>query len=204
MTMPFSQACENNKHPILTVLSRVFSNQKHVLEVGSGSGQHAVYFAKNLPQLTWQTSDLVTNHNGINQWIDAHPSPNIKRPISLDLEITENTQVISKNTDAIFTANTLHIISWPLVQNFFKLVAQQLSQQGMLCIYGPFKYQGKFTSESNANFELWLKERDERSGIRHFEDICQLADQVGLSLVEDIAMPANNQLLVFKKRSPIE
>jgi len=194
MTKPFSQACENNKQPILEVLSQVLAKQEAVLEIGSGSGQHAVYFAKNLPLLTWQTSDLEVNHQGINIWIDDFPTPNIKRPLTIDLAVP---QTLTESFDAIYTANTLHIISWPLVQNFFKLVEKQLPKNGMLCIYGPFNYQGKYTSESNANFDLWLKDRDQQSGIRDFEAICQLAAESGLVFKEDVAMPANNRLLVF-------
>lgn len=198
MTKPFSQACENNKHPILDILSRVFASQKKVLEIGSGTGQHAVYFAENLPFLTWQTSDLPTNHAGINQWIADSPSANIKQPLTIDLATF---QPLSENIDAIYTANTLHIISWSLVHNLFELTEKQLGQNGILCIYGPFNYQGKYTSESNANFDLWLKARDEQSGIRDFEAVCQLAEEAGLSLKEDIQMPANNRILVFRKVS---
>lgn len=196
MTKPFSQACENNKQPILDVLSLEFANQQHVLEVGSGTGQHAVYFAKNLPNLIWQTSDLPINHSGINQWIDEYSSSNIKRPLALDLT---DVKPLPANIDAIYTANTLHIVSWQLVESFFALVEKHLSQEGVLCIYGPFNYQSKFTSESNANFDLWLKSRDEKSGIRDFESICQLANKAGLVLNKDIEMPANNRILVFKK-----
>mgnify|MGYP002700405751 CR=1 FL=1 len=198
MTKPFSQACENNKQPILDILSRVFATQSNVLEIGSGTGQHAVFFAENLPFLTWQTSDLASNHVGINQWITDFPSPNIKQPLAIDLAAT---QPLSENIDAIYTANTLHIISWSLVHNFFGLIEKQLSQNGILCVYGPFNYQGKYTSESNANFDLWLKARDEQSGIRDFEAVCQLAEEAGLSLKEDIQMPANNHILVFRKVS---
>ncbi len=198
MTKPFSQACENNKRPILDILSRVFAKQNKVLEIGSGTGQHAVYFAEKLPFLTWQTSDLATNHAGINQWIADFPSANIKQPLTIDLAAT---QPLRENVDAIYSANTLHIISWSLVHNFFELIGKQLSQNGILCIYGPFNYHGKYTSESNANFDLWLKGRDEKSGIRDFEAVCQLATKAGLSLAEDIEMPANNRVLVFKKVS---
>ena len=196
MTKPFSQACENNKKPILNILRHVFEEKTQVLEIGSGTGQHAVFFARNLPFLTWQTSDLLINHEGINQWIDDNNSLNIRRPLVLDLAIV---QPFSDKTDAIFTANTLHIISWNLVQNFFNIVKNNLSENGVLCIYGPFKYQGKYTSESNANFDLWLKSRNELSGIRDFEAIGELATSAGLSLSEDIEMPVNNRILIFKK-----
>lgn len=196
MTKPFSQACENNKQAILNILTRAFAKQKHVLEIGSGTGQHAVYFAKKLPFLIWQTSDLSINHPGINQWITDFPSPNIRQPLTIDLTVV---QPLVETIDGIFTANTLHIISWPLVQKFFDTVEEYLNTNGTLCIYGPFNYQGKYTSESNANFDLWLKERDVNSAIRDFEAIYQLAKEAGLSLVEDVEMPANNRLLIFNK-----
>ncbi|MDP2562906.1 DUF938 domain-containing protein [Psychrobium sp. 1_MG-2023] len=195
MTKPFSQACENNKQPILNVLASAFANTKQVLEVGSGTGQHAVHFAKHLPHLQWQTSELPVNHGGINQWIDEQPSANLKRPIELDL--TNPWPTIP--SDGIFTANTLHIISWPLVINFFTHAGAHLSKQGTLCIYGPFNYNGQFTSQSNADFNLWLKGRDANSGIRDIEAIKQLAKENGLTLQSDNEMPANNRLLAFVK-----
>jgi cyclopropane fatty-acyl-phospholipid synthase-like methyltransferase len=196
MTKPYSQACENNKQPILEVLQHAFANKNNVLEIGSGTGQHAIHFAKNLPFLTWQTSDLSVNHAGINQWIDEAPFSNIQRPLEIDLA---SDIPFLNDIDAIFSANTLHIISWPLVQSIFQLVEKSLAKGGTLCIYGPFNYQGKFTSESNANFDLWLKARDEHSGIRNFEEVCQLATKSGLSLTKDIEMPANNRILLFTK-----
>jgi len=197
MTKPFSQSCENNKQPILKILSHAFAKQKYVLEIGSGTGQHAVYFAKNLPFLTWQTSDLLINHKGINQWIDDFPALNIKRPLSIDLA---KPQSLNKNIDAMFSANTLHIINWSLVQNFFSLVEKFLAKNGILCIYGPFNYKGKYTSESNAKFDIWLKARDEHSGIRDFEAIVQLGIKAGLTLIDDVEMPANNRILIFQKK----
>jgi cyclopropane fatty-acyl-phospholipid synthase-like methyltransferase len=200
MNKPFSQACENNKKSILAKLLLAFSQSKHILEVGSGTGQHAVYFAKHLSQLNWQTSDLLINHQGINQWIDQFPASNIQRPITIDLntpwQLSPKTAII----DGIYTANTLHIISWSLVIQFFKGIASHLAHGGILCIYGPFKYKGQFTSDSNANFDLWLKERDMNSGIRDFEDIAGLAHIAKLQLINDDEMPANNRLLVFVKK----
>jgi cyclopropane fatty-acyl-phospholipid synthase-like methyltransferase len=193
---PFSQACENNKQPILNILNRVLAKQNHVLEIGSGTGQHAVFFAHNLPFLTWQTSDLVINHVGINQWIDALPAQNVRRPLTINLA---DVKPLTQNIDAIFSANTLHIISWSLVQNFFDMVEINLVNNGVLCIYGPFNYQGKYSSESNANFDFWLKDRDKNSGIRDFEAVCELATKAGLTLSEDIEMPANNRMLIFNK-----
>ena len=199
MNKPFSQACENNKRPILNILSKVFSDTNHVLEIGSGTGQHAVFFGQHLPYLTWQTSDLLINHLGINSWLDEETLTNVERPIVIDLNKTWPMPTNNQHVDGLYTANTLHIISWPLVVKFFEGLAQNLTSGANICIYGPFKYQGKFTSESNANFDLWLKDRDINSGIRDIEAILLLATSAGLTLVDDHAMPANNRLLVFSK-----
>jgi len=199
MTKPFSQACENNKQSILAKLSLAFSQSKQILEIGSGTGQHAVYFAKHLPKLHWQTSDLLINHQGINQWIDQFPARNIQRPIALDLSTLSSLSNMTAIIDGIYTANTLHIISWSLVIKFFKELACHLTPKGIICIYGPFNYKGQFTSESNASFDLRLKERDINSGIRDFEAIVELAKTAKLQLINDHQMPANNRLLVFIK-----
>jgi len=196
---PFSQACENNKRPILDILTTVFARTKHVLEIGSGTGQHAVFFALHLEHLTWQTSDLPINHQGINLWLDESAWANVQRPIVVDLNKSWPVPNNHLQVDGLYTANTLHIISWPLVVKFFDGIAQNLSAGASVCIYGPFKCQGKFTSESNANFDRWLKERDLNSGIRDIEAILLLANSAGLNLINDHVMPANNQLLVFTK-----
>ncbi len=200
MNKPFSQACENNKRPILTILTEVFSNTKHVLEIGSGTGQHAAFFSQNLPRLTWQTSDLAINHQGINAWLDEAACANVQRPIVIDLNKNWSIPNETLPIDALYTANTLHIISWPLVIKFFEAIEQYLSVGANVCIYGPFNYQGKFTSESNANFDIWLKDRDINSGIRDIEAILLLASSAGLNLIDDHIMPANNRLLVFTKK----
>jgi len=199
MNKPFSQACENNKQPILNILTKVFSTTKHVLEIGSGTGQHAVFFGQHLPHLNWQTSDLLINHQGINFWLDGTTLANVQRPIVIDLD--KNWPIAENNIpiDGLYTANTLHIISWPLVIKFFEAIAQNLSSKANVCIYGPFNYQGKFTSESNANFDSWLKGRDRNSGIRDIEAVLLLANSAGLTLMDDHLMPANNRLLVFSK-----
>lgn len=196
MNKPYSQACENNKQPIFEVLEQVLAHSKQLLEIGSGTGQHAIHFAKQLPHLTWQTSDVATNHAGINQWLAQEQLSNLKSPLTLDL----NQPWPIAQVDSIYTANTLHIVSWPLVERFFDGVAKHLASNGTLCIYGPFNYQGNYTSQSNANFDLWLQSRDPNSGIRDIEKIEQLATNAGLSLINDCAMPANNRLLVFKRQ----
>jgi hypothetical protein len=200
MNKPFSQACENNKRPILNILSKVFSESEHILEIGSGTGQHAVFFGQHLPHLTWQTSDLPINHQGINLWLDETALANVQKPIVIDLNKAWPMPKNNPQVDGLYTANTLHIISWPLVVKFFEAITQNLAAKAQVCIYGPFKYQEKYTSESNANFDLWLKDRDIDSGIRDIEAILLLANSAGLTLIADHVMPANNQLLVFSKK----
>ncbi|QNP48273.1 DUF938 domain-containing protein [Diaphorobacter aerolatus] len=195
--LPFSQACENNREPILAVLQSTFAQSSHVLEIGSGTGQHGVYFAPRLPHLVWQTSDLAHNHAGILAWHAAQPAANLRAPFVLDLNRGDWPD--GDHFDAVFTSNTAHIVSWPLVQRMFALVGQHLPDGGRFAIYGPFNYGGSFTSESNRAFDASLRQRDPRSGIRHFEDIVALARSQSLSLLQDHAMPANNRLLVFGK-----
>ncbi|MEH6548490.1 MAG: DUF938 domain-containing protein [Pseudomonadales bacterium] len=189
---PFSQASENNKTPILACLTAAFANVDDVLEIGSGTGQHAVHFAANLPQLIWQTSDLEENHTGIRAWLEHAALENLRQPLLLDVSRRPWPQ---SRASAIFSANSLHIMSWQSVEQFFYGVGEVLDPAGQLCVYGPFNYDGRYTSESNARFDQWLKARDPRSGIRDFEAISKLAQAQGLSLVEDHALPANNRLL---------
>lgn len=195
--LPFSQACENNREPILAVLRATFAERRHVLEIGSGTGQHSVHFAPRLPHLVWQTSDLPESHPGIAAWHAAHPAPNLRPPLRFDLASDAWPQTEAGAFDAVFSSNTAHIVAWPLVQRLFALAGAHLPAGGKLALYGPFNYGGTYTSESNRAFDLWLRERDARSGIRHFEDITALARQHGLALEHEHAMPANNRLLVF-------
>ena len=195
--LPYSQACENNKFPILEKLRVHFAEATQVLEIGSGTGQHAVYFAEHLPHLQWQTSDVLANHDFINVWVSAYLSANLQRPIPLDLQQSIE---LSQDYDAIFTANTLHIIAWELVEAMFALVANTLPKNGKFAVYGPFKYEGKFTSASNEQFDNSLRQRDNYSGIRDIEAIICLAKSKQLQLLTDEAMPANNRFLVFTKR----
>ena len=194
--LPFSQACENNQAPILSVLKQAFADRHQVLEIGSGTGQHAVYFAPRLPHLTWQTSDLAENHAGIRAWQAHRPAPNLLPPVLLDLRTGDWPQGAF---DAVFTSNTAHIVAWPLVQRLFALVGEHVPEDGVLAMYGPFNYGGAFTSDSNRDFDAWLRARDPDSGIRDIEDIRAVASQHGLALAHDHAMPANNRLLVFRR-----
>ncbi|ABI38857.1 protein of unknown function DUF938 [Shewanella sp. MR-4] len=199
----FSQACENNKGPILAVLQTAFASAKQVLEIGSGTGQHAVYFAENLPQLFWQTSDQADYLEGISarchQQGHQKGINNLGLPFALD--VTQPWPINNTRIDAVFSANTLHIMSQTMVEAFFAGLGQYLPQLNTLCIYGPFNYQGKFTSDSNRQFDQYLKQRDSESGIRDIEWIIQLAQAQAFTLVADTAMPANNRLLHFSKRA---
>ena len=192
---PFSQACENNKNPILFHLKRVFKYSRSVLEIGSGTGQHAVYFAQHMPTLNWQTTDLAINHNGIHLWLNEYPNKNVLPPIALDVT-TYNWAI---KTDAIYSANTAHIMPWEAVVALFKGAGKALNNNGLFVLYGPFKYNGQFSSASNARFDEHLRLNNPLQGIRDYEKICALAQNAGLQPIEDNPMPANNQLLVFKK-----
>ena len=186
---PFSEASERNRDPILAVLMRLLEGSRKVLEIGSGTGQHAAYFSAALPHLVWQASDRAENLPGIREW-------GIE-PIELDVD----GQWPAIDADAVFTANTCHIMSWPQVERMFEGVGRMRSLK-TFCLYGPFNYGGRHTSESNARFDAMLRGRDPASGLRDFEAMEHLGRQAGLQLVEDNPMPANNRLLVFRKTKP--
>lgn len=192
----FSEACERNKEPILRVLKEAFRNSSEVLEIGSGTGQHAVYFGRYLPHLIWQTTELEENLAGLRERLQREGPDNVKSPLPLD--VSQQPWPVSV-AGTIFTANTLHIMSWDHVKHMFRGVGSTLQTGGILCIYGPFRYYGAYTSESNALFDQSLKKRDPLSGIRDFEAVNQLAIEQGLSLIKDYPMPANNQALVWKR-----
>jgi cyclopropane fatty-acyl-phospholipid synthase-like methyltransferase len=193
---PYSESCEKNQVPILEALQEIFVNQQHVLEIASGTGQHAVYFGRALPHLTWQTSELAQNHAGILAWLNEVQLPNVLPPVAID--VNDDRWPI-EIVDTVFNANTVHIISWSEVERMFAGIARILSTGGILCLYGPYNYKGKFTSESNAHFDAWLKSRNKNSGVRDFETINRLAETYGLFLLRDIAMPSNNRTLVWQR-----
>lgn len=192
----FSQACEKNKEPILKVLKEYVSDQESLLEIAGGTGQHGEFFAKSFPNIVWQTSDLPDAVTDLNLRISEANLQNLPRALTLDVN-DPNWNV--KKYELLFTANSLHIMSEESVENFFSRIPDALQQSALVFIYGPFKYDGKFTTESNAEFDEWLKEKDRRSGIRDFEVISELAISAGFSFVADVQMPSNNQLLVFSR-----
>src|SRR5262245_17316598 len=184
---PYAEACERNREPILAVLMRVFRNSRSVLEIGSGTGQHAAYFSAQLPHLRWQASDVAEHLPGIRLW----------RVEPIELDVDKPWPAI--DADAAFSANTAHIMSWAQVEHMFQGVARLLPTGGVFALYGPFHYGGRPTSPSNARFDAMLRARDPSGGIRDFEHIVTLAAGYGLAFLEDNAMPANNRLLVFKR-----
>jgi SAM-dependent methyltransferase len=194
--LPVSDACERNKEPILSVLRACFADRTLVLEIGSGTGQHAVYFARHLPHLAWQPTEQLNYLPDLAARVRLEGGGNLRAPTVLDVR-----QAVwpARSVDAVFTANTLHIMSWPAVVALYRGVAEVLAPGGVLCVYGPFRYGGEYTSESNGAFDRMLKERDPSSGIRDIEAVCELAGPYGLSLVADHDLPANNRLLVFDK-----
>ena len=196
MAIPFSQACENNKASILSILNQYFQSGITVLEIGSYTTQHVQYFAQQLPEVTWLPSDMPKNLAMVEGGLALEETPNILSPLALDVS---QEQWPVEQTEGIFSANTLHIMSEKHVERFFIGAGKILLPQCYLCVYGPFKYEGNYTSDSNARFQDWLQDRDPASGIRDFETVDALAKEAGLELVADHVMPANNQLLVWQK-----
>ena len=196
LDLPFSQASENNKQVILEILQRHLKDGDQVIELAGGTGQHAVHFAANLPNIRWQSSDIPSNVDSLNLRLVKAKLTNLPAAISIDVN---RSPWSSDRPTAIFNANSLHIMSADSVTNFFKGIGETLQADGILLVYGPFKYAGAFTTESNAGFDRRLKDRDPVSGIRDFEWIRDLGSEANLTIIEDNAMPSNNQLLVWKK-----
>jgi SAM-dependent methyltransferase len=195
--LPDAPATGRNREPILAVLREHFAGARRVLEIGSGTGQHAVFFAAALPHLQWQTSDLAESHAGIRAWIDASKLANVLPPIVIDA--ADPATWPATRFDAVFTANTLHIMGWPEVEALFAALPRVLDDTATLVVYGPFNLGGQFTSPSNAAFDARLRGDDPRRGIRDLEAVQALAAQAGLDFVADIEMPANNRCLVWRR-----
>jgi len=194
--MPFSEACERNKGPILEVLRSVFADRSHVLEIGSGTGQHAVHFAAHLEHLIWHPTERLGALPELTARVQTEGRRNLRQPMVLD--VRQSVWPL-RSVDAVFTANTLHILSWPEVSAMFDGIGGILAPGGVVCIYGPFRYSGRYTSPSNLEFDRVLQERDPDSGIREIDDLNALASGFGLRLDADHDLPAHNRLLVFMK-----
>lgn len=195
---PYSAASERNRAPILAVLREFFADRTHVLEVGSGTGQHAAHFAAALPQLTWQSSDRADNLAGIRAWLDDAALSNAPSPLQLDVT---SAAWPGGPFDAAFSANTLHIMAWHEVEAFFSALPRVVTDDAKLAIYGPFNVDGAFTSASNAAFDESLKARAPHMGIRDVAAVDALAQAAGFVLLDDVAMPANNRLRTWQRRA---
>lgn len=197
MNKPYSAACDRNKAPILDVLKKfITKDDRNLLEVGSGTGQHAVYMAPFFPLLNWYPTDVKENLPGMQLWFDEYQVSNIQAPLILKVGVD---QFPAMDIDVIYTANTFHIMSWQECLILMDMMSRKLRKGGRVLIYGPFKYNDQFTSSSNEAFDLQLKQRQPLSGIRSFEHINQFMKEHGLVLRCDQSMPANNQLLVFAR-----
>jgi len=197
--LPFSEACERNKEPILGVLRQVFPEQGAVLEIGSCTGQHAVYFAEAFPGLTWQPSDQKEYLAGLSERLKLQAGANVLD--ALELDVTRSWP--ARNYQAVFSANTAHIMNWQAVCAMFAGAGSVLAPAGPFCLYGPFNEKGQFTSRSNEQFDHGLRRRDPGMGIRDLEALETLANRHQLKLVRRFRLPANNSLLEFRKNPGI-
>lgn len=201
---PFAESCQRNRGPILAALLPRLADARTVLEIGSGTGQHAVHFAAAMPQLAWQCSDHADHLPGMRLWLDEAALVNTPSPLALQVDpaagLVPSPPLPAGGFDAVFTANTLHIMGRDCVQALFAALPGVLAAGGRFFSYGPYNRDGQYTSDSNRQFDAWLKARDPRSGIRDLGDLQAAASQHGLLLDEDLAMPANNTLLVWRQR----
>ncbi|WP_090453171.1 DUF938 domain-containing protein [Dyella sp. OK004] len=195
MVKPFAPACERNRDPILTVLRQQFADRQRVLEIGSGTGQHAVYFAGAMPQLSWQCSDRAEHLPGIRMWLEEAALPNTPEPLELDV----GSHWPAQRYDAVFSANTLHIMAWDEVEALFAHLPQITTEDARLAIYGPFNIDGRYTSDSNAAFDQSLKARGAHMSIRDAAAVDALAAKSGFNLIADIAMPAHNRCRIWQR-----
>lgn len=196
MNRPFSESCEQNKDVILSVIGNYLQSGVEVLEIGSGTGQHAVHFASHFPKVIWQTSDRQENLPGIKSWLDKEQQ-NLPEPIELDVSKSWP----DKSYNMIFSANSLHIMGMPEVEQFFAGCGQKVKPGGHLLVYGPFNYNGDYSSDSNRQFDQWLKARNSQSCIKHFEWVDELAQVAGFKIVDDVAMPANNRTIIWQRET---
>ncbi|MDX1588435.1 MAG: DUF938 domain-containing protein [Oleiphilaceae bacterium] len=195
---PFAPACERNQEPIRATLAALLPEPSRVLEIGSGTGQHGVYLCRHLPHLQWQPTDLPEALPGLAQWVDESGLDNLSRPRALD--VTAPPADITAAYDAVFTANTLHYVSWPVLQSLLECSAVALRHGGQLLAYGPFNHNGEYSSDGNRSLDAWLKERDPEIGIKDLQSVAAMALDMGLDLVAQHPMPANNQILQFFRR----
>ena len=193
----YSPAADKNKSPILSVLSNYLKDADRIFEIGSGSGQHAIYMAASLPTIRWQPSDCPSVLPLLTENIEAYGTPNLSLPWEFDLASLSKLEKIE--VDCVYAANVMHIVRESLGENLINWAGSALSQNGYMILYGPFTYDGQFTTPSNQDFDFWLKSRDPKSGVRSYEWVAELAAAAKLNLVNDHDMPANNQCLVYQR-----
>lgn len=196
MHKPYAESCDQNRAPIGAVIEPLFADRRAVLEIGAGTGQHAVWFAPRLPHLLWHASDRPENHPGIRLWMQEAGHPNLRGPLELDVARTAWPAI---EIDAAFSANTAHIMHLREVEALFQGIGRLLPAGGVFALYGPFNDTGRYTSDSNRRFDGWLKERDPQSGIKDLDDLHRFAAAAALRLEADHPMPANNRTLCWRK-----
>ncbi len=203
MTRPYAESADQNKRVIAEVLEKLFVTPGNVLEIGAGTGQHALYFASLFPHLYWTPSDVSSQIRMLDQGIVDSGFANVSVSLTLDVDVVaklvKSMQTLSEQYDYIYTANTLHIMSWASCINLLSLVSSVLPSGGIMVSYGPYNVDGKFTSDSNARFEQWLKQRNPVSGIRDIADLRREGLERHLEIKQVIEMPANNKILVWSK-----
>jgi SAM-dependent methyltransferase len=189
-------APERNKGPILEVLERVLPRKGTLLEIASGTGQHAAHFARHLPDLVVQPSDVEPeNLASIRAWVKEVELPNLREPLVIDVRADWGIAQV----DAVFNANMIHIAPWECALALFEGVGRVLVPDGVFVLYGPFRISGAHTAPSNETFDHGLKSRDQRWGVRDIDDLLPLARSANLVFRERVVMPANNQCLVFAR-----
>jgi len=196
MNKPFSPSADRNKQYILEALDRELVGNEFILEIGSGTGQHACHFAANLPNITWQATELKDNIPAIESWIGEHNCLNLPDPYELDVDVLPWP---AKNVDVCYTSNTFHIVSMQSIQSIFEGCKQVLSHSGKLCVYGPFSINGAHTSEGNIQFDRQLRTSDPASGVRDLQVLDGLAKRAGFSACRYIELPANNHFVVWDR-----
>lgn len=197
MNKPYAESCDQNREPILAVIQPLLQESQNVLEIGSGTGQHAIYFGAQLPQLRWHTSDRREYHSGIQAWLEDAALPNVLPPFELDV-LRSSWPALA--VDAIFSANTTHIMHWPEVEALFAGAGKLLPSGGRFLLYGPFSFSGQHSSDSNLQFDQRLRARDPMSGVRDFDDLNRIAAEAGLEFRHNYEMPVNNRILFWQKR----
>ena len=197
--LSFSDACERNKKPILEVLEKYMPKRGLVLEIGSGTGQHAVYFAGKFGTIKWQPSEVPENLPGLTARIEAEGNEFVKPPIAIDVLKDDISAWPERILTAAFSANTSHIMDWQTVRGMFAGLGTKLKPRGVFCLYGPFNNGGKYTSDSNQAFDLRLKSQNPEMGLRDIQSLETLAGKNDMKLIDLVPMPAENMTLVFAR-----